>query len=192
MKDKLNEALECVSDQHITEAVAAKNRRRYQIPAVIAAVLALALVTAALVQPLISGKPSNVTLSNQLLVAEPQYPQLTQHPSISGKTGAWKSDYQALHDQPEGYADSLDPYFATITETLLSGTEGILTLPAGLKQIDSEAFAGLSGVDRVIVPESVTSIAADAFKGSQVILTVSYGSYAWSWAKENGYPYVYG
>ena len=124
MKDKLNEALEHVSDQHITEAAAAKNRRRYQIPAVIAAVLALALVTAALVQPLISGKPSNVTLSNQLLVAEPQYPQLTQHPSISGKTGAWKSDYQALHNQPEGYADSLDPYFATITETLLSGTEG--------------------------------------------------------------------
>jgi len=79
-----------------------------------------------------------------------------------------------------------------IKYVLLSGTEGILTLPAGLKQIDSEAFAGLSGVDRVIVPESVTSIAADAFKGSQVILTVSYGSYAWSWAKENGYPYVYG
>ena len=124
MRDKLRDALDHISDRHIAEAAAAKNRRRFYLPAAVAAILALALVIGVLIQPLMSGTKGNVTLSNQLLVAEPQYPQLTQHPSISGKTGAWKSDYQALHDQPEGYADSLDPYFATITETLLSGAEG--------------------------------------------------------------------
>ena len=124
MRDKLSEALEHISDQHIVEAAAAKNRRRYLIPAAIAAVLALVLVIGMMLQPLAPSTPGNVTLSNKFLVAQPQYPQLTQHPKISGKTGAWKSDWESLHKQPAGYADSLDPYFATITETLLSGTEG--------------------------------------------------------------------
>ena len=124
MRDKLTEALDHISDQHIAEAAAAKNRRRYLIPAAIAAVLALVLVIGAILQPLAPSTPGNVTLSNKFLVAQPQYPQLTQHPKISGKTGAWKSDWESLHKQPSGYADSLDPYFATITETLLSGTEG--------------------------------------------------------------------
>ena len=124
MRDKLSEALDHISDQHIAEAAAAKNRRRYLIPAAIAAVLALVLVIGMMLQPLAPSTPGNVTLSNKFLVAQPQYPQLTQHPKISGKTGAWKSDWESLHKQPAGYADSLDPYFATITETLLSGTEG--------------------------------------------------------------------
>lgn len=124
MKDKLTEALDHISDKHIAEAAGAKSRRRYQIPATIAAILALVLVIGMMLQPLIPGNPADITLSNKFLVAQPQYPQLTQHPKISGQTGAWKSDWESLHKQPAGYADSLDPYFATITETLLSGTEG--------------------------------------------------------------------
>lgn len=124
MKDKFSEALDHISDKHISEAAAAKNRRRYQIPAMIAAILALVLVIGLLIQPLTPSNPGNVTLSNKFLVAEPQYPKLTQHPQISGNTSAWHSDYRALHDQPEGYADSLDPYFAAITEILLSNTDG--------------------------------------------------------------------
>ena len=41
MKDKLTEALNHISDKHIAEASGAKSRRRYQIPATIAAILAL-------------------------------------------------------------------------------------------------------------------------------------------------------
>lgn len=124
MNDKLNEALDHISDKHIAEASAPRNRRRIYLMGAIAAILALVLVIGTILQPLMPSTPGNVTLSNQFLVAEPQYPQLTQHPSISGKTGAWHSDWESLHKQPAGYADSLDPYFAAITETLLSGTEG--------------------------------------------------------------------
>lgn len=127
MKDKLTEALDHISDKHITEAANAKNRRRYQIPAMIAAILALVLVISVLIQPFMPGTPGNVTLSNQFLVAEPQYPEMTPYPAdYTDDDGYlnWQADQLALHRQPEGYADGLDSYFATITETLLTDTAG--------------------------------------------------------------------
>ena len=127
MKDKLAEALDHISDKHIAEAAGAKNRRRYQIPAAIAAILALVLVIGVLIQPLIPSAPSNVTLSNQFLVAEPQYPKMAPYPTdYTDDDGYlnWQADQKALHRQPEGYADSLDPYFTAITAQLLSNTQG--------------------------------------------------------------------
>ncbi len=61
-----------------------------------------------------------------------------------------------------------------------------MTLPSTLSAIESEAFAGLTNVDEIIIPNSVTSIAADAFEGSDVTLIVTSGSYAETWAIENG------
>ena len=127
MRDKLTEALDHISDQHIAEAAAAKNRRRYLIPAAIAAVLALVLVIGAILQPLAPSTPGNVTLSNKFLVAQPQYPQLTPYPTdYTDDDGYlnWQADQLALHRQPEGYADSLNHYFAAITGQLLSNTKG--------------------------------------------------------------------
>ena len=127
MKDKLTEALDHISDQHIAEAAGAKNRRRYQIPAMIAAILALVLVISLLIQPLIPGTPTNVTLSNEFLVAEPQYPQIAPYPTdYTDDDGYlnWQADQLALHRQPDGYADSLNAYFAAITRQLLSNTKG--------------------------------------------------------------------
>ena len=46
-------------------------------------------------------------------------------------------------------------------------------LPSGLTVIESEAFAGIAA-QAVVIPDTVTSIAADAFAGSQV--TAIYGS----------------
>ena len=127
MKDNLNEALDHISDKHIAEAAAAKSRRRYQIPATIAAILALVLVIGMMLQPLIPGNPADVTLSNKFLVAQPQYPQMTPYPAdYTDDDGYlnWQADQLALHRQPEGYADSLNHYFAAITGQLLSNTKG--------------------------------------------------------------------
>ena len=127
MKDKLTEALDHISDKHIAEAAGAKNRRRYQIPAMIAAILALVLLIGVMIQPLTSSNPGNITLSNQFLVAEPQYPEMTPYPAdYTDDDGYlnWQADQLALHRQPEGYADSLGPYFTAITAQLLSNTQG--------------------------------------------------------------------
>ena len=126
MKDKLNEALDHISYQHIAEAAAAKNRRRYQIPAAIAAILALVLVIGVMIQPLTSSNPGNITLSNEFLVAAPNYPVLTPYPIEydAEQHNTWSSEQRELRRQPEGYADSLDPYFTAITSTLLSNDEG--------------------------------------------------------------------
>ena len=127
MKDKLTEALDHISDQHIAEAAGAKSRRRYQIPATIAAILALVLVIGVMIQPLIPGNPADITLSNKFLVAQPQYPQMTPYPAdYTDDDGYlnWQADQLALHRQPEGYADSLNHYFAAITGQLLSNTKG--------------------------------------------------------------------
>lgn len=127
MKDKLTEALDHISDKHIAEAAGAKNRRRYQIPAAIAAILALVLVIGMMLQPLIPGNPADITLSNKFLVAQPQYPQMTPYPAdYTDDDGYlnWQADQLALHRQPEGYADSLSHYFAAITGQLLSNTKG--------------------------------------------------------------------
>ena len=57
----------------------------------------------------------------------------------------------------------------------------VLSLPAALTTIESEAFANLENVDAVRVPEYVAFIADDAFdKG--MILIVPAGSYAEEWA----------
>ena len=127
MKDKLTEALNHISDKHIAEASGAKSRRRYQIPATIAAILALVLVIGLMLQPLIPGNPADITLSNKFLVAQPQYPQMTPYPAdYTDDDGYlnWQADQLALHRQPEGYADSLSHYFAAITGQLLSNTKG--------------------------------------------------------------------
>ena len=126
MNKKLSEALDHISDKHIAEAASAKSRRRYQIPAAIAAILALVLVISLLIQSLMPGTSGNVTLSNQFLVAEPQYPEMAPYPVDydEDRSNAWFNQQRELHNQPEGYADSLDPYFAALTGQLLSNTDG--------------------------------------------------------------------
>lgn len=85
-----------------------------------------------------------------------------------------------------------------------------LTLPAGLRVIEAEAFCGNTSISRVVVPEGATTIEARAFADSsltEIILpstltsiadsafdgcgefTVSAeeGSYAYEWAVGKGY-----
>ena len=70
------------------------------------------------------------------------------------------------------------------------GEPAILTLPNALTTIESEAFAALSSVDIIIIPENVASIADDAFAGTGAVLSVAEGSYAAEWAEAHGAAYV--
>lgn len=130
MNEKLSEAMDHISDKHIAEAATVKNRRRYQIPAVIAAILALVLVIGIMLPPLKFGQTAIGTPSanGKYLLSSPNYPILAPYPGENdydqNKHEAWWADQRELHTQPEGYADSLAPYFAAITGQLLSNTNG--------------------------------------------------------------------
>ena len=127
MNEKLNEALDHISDQHIAEAAAPKKRRGWLLPAAVAAVLALVILAASLIGPLAPAQ--NVKLPGvhtAMLLAAPVYPALIQYPTDydAESQNSWWEQQRALHNQPDGYADSLDPYFAAITNTLLADTNG--------------------------------------------------------------------
>ena len=62
----------------------------------------------------------------------------------------------------------------------------VLTLPASLTVIESEAFVGLGSVDAVSIPATVTSIADDAFDAGVVIIAPA-ESYAETWANDHGF-----
>ncbi|MBQ7486906.1 MAG: leucine-rich repeat domain-containing protein [Clostridia bacterium] len=68
----------------------------------------------------------------------------------------------------------------------------ILNLPATLTTIESEAFANLTNVDAIRIPESVVEIANDAFAGSDITIITPAGSYAEDWANnpEHEYPCI--
>lgn len=66
----------------------------------------------------------------------------------------------------------------------------VLTLPASMTTIESEAFAGLANVDAVRIPASVVSIADDAFEGSQVVIITPHESNAENWAREHEFEFI--
>lgn len=81
-------------------------------------------------------------------LAEPTYPAMADYPNEQdyiGLTGefdsegfeevysAWRSDQQAQRDQPEGYADSLQPFFRTAIPALLDqGSENAVCSPLNI------------------------------------------------------------
>ena len=128
MNKKLSEALDQISDRHIAEAAAHKKRRSFILPAAVAAVVVLALVVASLIRPLVPSQNDKLPgIHNGLLLAAPIYPVMTHYPTDYTDDDSylsWQADQNALHRQPKGYADNLDPYFAAITNALLSDTGG--------------------------------------------------------------------
>lgn len=144
---KLSDALDYISDRHIAEA--AKPRRRFPwIPAV-AAMLAIAILLGAVLHPHApqeditlqnpttaptkweAPKDAGITvtpLRNEYAIATPEYPVLCAYPTENDFDGSaytkWWEAQRALHDQPDGYADSLQSYWSKLTPALLSGNPG--------------------------------------------------------------------
>lgn len=79
---------------------------------------------------------------------------------------------------------------ASATLSVTKDFHYILTLPVHLTEIGSEAFSGLPEAEAVRIPESVTSIADDAFSCSNVIILAPDGSYAITWAQDHGFDYL--
>ena len=75
-----------------------------------------------------------------------------------------------------------------------------VTIPDSVTSIGEAAFANCSGLTSVTIPDSVTSIGEHAFDSTEdyesysplpnLVFTVTPGSYAETWCKENGRQYV--
>ena len=71
-----------------------------------------------------------------------------------------------------------------------SHTDPDIILQADLPTIESEAFANLDPTVVILVPETVTFIADEAFAGSDIVIAAPAGSYAIQWAEANNITYV--
>lgn len=141
--DKLSDALGQIRDGYILEAITFKKRRLPAWVYPVAAVLAIALLVSALWTPAKPKDPQAPTINMthvdshqtpidhgiqlQYLVATAKYPELCGYPLKADDGdgyGDWRKDQLAMHTQPEGYADSLEPFWEELTTQLLAGGEG--------------------------------------------------------------------
>ena len=162
MNDKLNNALNQISSKHLSEAenYQRPSRRPYWITAV-AAVLAVVIGICAAgggflpepgpTLPVLQGnfsdvpdpsgiqKPDTWQLAN--LVAAPEYPQMVQRPSSTEYPNY--AEYEALYqtwlqsqgrqyNQPNGYADSLEKFFAESIPLFLKAEENSAYSPVNV------------------------------------------------------------
>ena len=148
MNEKMNDALNEISDRHIDEAATYKKRRNPWWFAAVAAVLAVVLLVGVLWNPranlptIQSTKPNtfpsiappkdpgSLQLSN--LVASPSYPIMPQRPNRQDYTHGsdysndyllWQKEINLFYNQPDGYADSLTNFFFSSIQEFLSGSE---------------------------------------------------------------------
>lgn len=71
--------------------------------------------------------------------------------------------------------------------TSISSYDNEIVLPNGLKDIGNSAFKNCENLEKITIPASVSSIGKDVCTRESVYLNVESGSYAASWASENGY-----
>ncbi len=110
------------------------------------------------------------------------------------------SDETVVTVDASGFLKAIGVGQATVTATSASGVTATcsvtvtaanrLVIPAGTTTIESEAFANLPFVDIVEMCNHVTSIADDAFSGSDITISAPSGSYAETWALAHGVPFI--
>ncbi len=122
MNEKLNKALGKISDRHIAEAAGPRKKRKLWLP-LTAAVVAVAILVGILWQPGVYTGGQPIAMG---LLAAPKLPAMAQYPSADqlydqDSYVAWRESQKAQYDQPEGYADSLESFFARSIPEFLSG-----------------------------------------------------------------------
>ena len=126
--------------------------------------------------PIIGGATqAPINTPNNLGSAAPTLPSLLPTP---------------IPDDPYGESvaylpDSLDVIDA---EALLGIAARTVVIPGGATTIGERAFASCPNLKYVVVPDSVRSIAADAFSGSSVTFICSANSTAAGYAQSHGIP----
>lgn len=145
--DKIQDALSHISDRHIAEAAAPKKRRYAPYIGVIAACLALVITLGiilpngsdpALMENPQNTQPDNPPITNPVtipdvvyadkLLVSPVLPEMAVYPLNQENWNAWREQEDAwrlcrnaLHDAPEGYADSLIGFWKESIPIYLSG-----------------------------------------------------------------------
>ena len=149
--EKLSEALSELDDRHIQEALKPQRRYGWWISAV-AAVLVLAVGLGLFLRPGAQPEPTlqNPTfpivttpadtqapayntppapglapvelLSGRIAIATASYPKMAAYSEEN--YSAWSANQKAMHNQPDGYADSLQACWDQLIPALLSGNEG--------------------------------------------------------------------
>lgn len=140
-RNKIEEALVEVRDEYIAEAAGVKKKPRFApwIGAV-AAILVVCICVGVLWRPgstaidptaatTLPGSYIRPGLHLTYAIVTPEYPKLALHPNEDDPAyldgyKAWSDDQRALHNQPDGYADSLSAYFPRLTAQLLGNGEG--------------------------------------------------------------------
>ncbi|MBO5318151.1 MAG: serpin family protein [Oscillospiraceae bacterium] len=145
--EKLAQALNEISEKHIEEVTHSKKRRLPRWVGSVAAVLALVVAASCILpllqesaqeDPQLSGGGTQPTsplfhrepVTYRYLAAKAEYPKMCAYPTEEemmndmAPYSQWRDDQDKFHRQPEGYADSLEGYFAGLIPTLLSGQEG--------------------------------------------------------------------
>jgi len=160
MNEKLNKAMNQISDQYLQEAETYKKRRTPYWFGAVAAVLALVIGVSAIAGglfpepgpslPIIQGSipnapepsgiqsPGSLQLAN--LLAAPVYPEMVQRPEedynnyqeYSTLLKAWKEDQATQYDQPAGYADSLTDFFTQSIPLFLKSGENSAYSPVNV------------------------------------------------------------
>ena len=92
---------------------------------------------------------------------------------------------------PKGITTSNNTFVGKSAFLDCSSIENI-TIPDGITKILPYTFGRCSNLTGITIPASVTNIATDAFKDCNLLTTVygTAGSYAETWAKNNGYTFI--
>lgn len=95
---------------------------------------------------------------------------------------------QTSFDKGNGGAGNYVPYiFPSMFEDCTSLSD--IEIPGWVTAIKSKAFKGCTSLTRLAIPESVTEIADDAFEGCKLTIVGEKGSYAETYANENGFTF---
>jgi len=129
--ETLCDALNEISDPHISEAAASKKRVRLPWLGAIAAVLAAAILASALLPGRVPEPDDSIHLTNpdnithpgvntpqSCLLASPVYPRMVKYSEVNHK--AWRESLAQQYDQPDNYAAGTEEFFRSSIQTILT------------------------------------------------------------------------
>lgn len=112
---KIADALNEISDKHITQAVKPRNKHTLRWVSAVAAILAVAVLATTLGTPRVRAAK---------IVSEASASRKMERPNINSDAwGQWRAESDARNQTTEAALDSLSAYFTDISKTFLSDTE---------------------------------------------------------------------